>query len=89
MSSMDMESQTPTNAVASITPSIVNSASASASTILIVWMLNNIGVTLLNKAAFSNVDFKYPYMLTVVHMVINTVGAKLYLAYEKRRDDAT
>lgn len=46
---------------------------------LLAWFINNLSITLLNKAVFSKLDFHYPYALTAVHMCCNTAGAYMYI----------
>lgn len=55
---------------------------------LVVWTVNNVGVTMLNKLAFSTVDFKYPYFLSFVHMVCNSLGT-YYVFWSLKRDAKT
>mmetsp|Transcript_12878 Transcript_12878/g.19009 ORF Transcript_12878/g.19009 Transcript_12878/m.19009 type:complete len:359 (-) Transcript_12878:176-1252(-) len=46
-----------------------------------LWTVNNIAVTLMNKSVFHNLDFNYPYTLSAVHMLVNSLGAYLYSYY--------
>jgi hypothetical protein len=47
---------------------------------LFLMTVNNIGVTIINKALFANIHFPYPYMLTVIHMGINYLACH-YIFY--------
>ena len=46
--------------------------------VILIWGLNNMLVTLVNKAAFAKVDFKFPYTLSAIHIACNIVGAQIY-----------
>jgi len=52
---------------------------------ILAWTLNNVGVTLLNKAVFAVVDFKYPYFLSFVHMICNYMGT-FYVFWSLKRE---
>lgn len=53
-------------------------ACASPTVWLGLWLLNNVAVTLLNKAAFSSVHFNYPMTLSLIHMLCSGLGCKIF-----------
>ena len=72
-------------------PSETSTSSATAGLWLLAWLVNNMGVTLLNKWAFAKVDFPHPFLLSAVHMVCNASGAAVYFVIKpgeraKRKD---
>eukprot|EP00565_Helicotheca_tamesis_P007985 CAMPEP_0185726896 /NCGR_PEP_ID=MMETSP1171-20130828/2738_1 /TAXON_ID=374046 /ORGANISM="Helicotheca tamensis, Strain CCMP826" /LENGTH=376 /DNA_ID=CAMNT_0028395337 /DNA_START=312 /DNA_END=1442 /DNA_ORIENTATION=+ len=50
---------------------------------LLIWSANNIGITILNKYTFANVDFKYPFFLTFVQMWCNYLGTVAIATFTK------
>jgi len=49
----------------------------------VAWLLCNITVTLLNKAIFRVIDFKYPALLSSVHMFFTALLSTITLHYYK------
>lgn len=45
---------------------------------LFAWLVNNIGITMLNKYAFSKADFNYPLVTSAFHMLCNWFGTIVY-----------
>ncbi|CAM9336055.1 unnamed protein product [Choristocarpus tenellus] len=45
---------------------------------VILWILNNMGLTMINKYAFSYTDFHYPLTVSAFHMACNWLGTSLY-----------
>ncbi|CAN0056653.1 unnamed protein product [Scytosiphon promiscuus] len=45
---------------------------------LLAWLVNNIGITMLNKYAFSIAGFHYPLVTSAFHMLCNWLGTVVY-----------
>eukprot|EP00903_Cladosiphon_okamuranus_P019395 g17833.t1 len=45
---------------------------------LFAWLVNNIGITMLNKYAFSKANFNYPLVTSAFHMLCNWLGTVIY-----------
>eukprot|EP00904_Undaria_pinnatifida_P007317 jgi/Undpi1/3715/HiC_scaffold_16.g07085.m1 len=45
---------------------------------LFAWIVNNIGITMLNKYAFSRAGFHYPLVTSAFHMLCNWLGTAMY-----------
>ena len=52
---------------------------------LLIWMINNMLVTILNKTAFTKMSFKYPYALSTIHMAVNLIGSQIYFYVSKTK----
>lgn len=48
---------------------------------LTIWFLLNVGLTLFNKAVFSNFNFPYPITLSCVHYLVSGIGARICCAF--------
>ncbi|CAN0149079.1 unnamed protein product [Pylaiella littoralis] len=45
---------------------------------LLAWLANNIGITILNKYAFSEAGFHYPLVTSAFHMLCNWLGTLVF-----------
>eukprot|EP00605_Chrysophyceae_sp_TOSAG23-4_P001915 GSChrysophyteH1.ASY1.ANO1.2113.1 assembled CDS len=52
---------------------------------LAAWMINNILVTIINKASFAKVNFNYPFVLSTIHMACNILGTQIYFRITKKQ----
>ncbi|CBJ32541.1 conserved unknown protein [Ectocarpus siliculosus] len=47
---------------------------------LLAWLVNNIGITMLNKQVMSFASFDYPLVMSAFHMFCNWLGTVVYFA---------